>query len=67
MVKFLGGGGGQTLFFANFLEILMVSDKTVHKAFRIHKTLNKQNPLEKKKITIYQNYTLALTAKYLRN
>ena len=37
------------MFFANFLEILMVSDKTVHKSFRIHKTLNKQNPLEKKK------------------
>ena len=25
--------------FCNFLEILMVSDKLIHKAFRIHKTL----------------------------
>ena len=29
-----------------FLKILMVSDKTIHKAFRIHKTLQ-GNPLEK--------------------
>ena len=28
-----------------FLKILMVSDKTIHKAFRIHKTI-KQNPYE---------------------
>ena len=30
---FFGGGGGK------FLKILMVSDKTTDKAFRIHKTL----------------------------
>ena len=40
----------------------MASDKTIHKAFRIHETLfmNKP-PLENYFIfTIYQNYTLAL-------
>ena len=26
-------------FVCNFLKILMVSDKTIHKAFRIHKTV----------------------------
>ena len=40
----------------------MVSDKTIHKAFRIHK-LYKQNPLEIFFFffTMYQNYTMALT------
>ena len=38
----------------------MVSDKKIHRAFRTHKTLYKQNPLEKIFIfTIYWNYTLA--------
>ena len=40
----------------------MVSDKTIHKAFRIHK-LYKQNPLEICFVlifTMYQNYTMAL-------
>ena len=36
----------------------MVSDKAIHKSFRIHK-LYKQNPLEKLFIfIIHQNYTL---------
>ena len=36
----LGGGGPQTLFFwCKFLKILMVLDKTIHKAFKIHKTI----------------------------
>ena len=36
------------VFFCNFLKILMLSDKTIHKAFRIiHKRLdNKQNLFE---------------------
>ena len=40
MVK-LGGGGAfqKILIFHNFLKILMVSDKTIHKAFTIYKTL----------------------------
>ena len=59
MVKFLGGIP-KMLVLCNFLKILMVSDKTIHKAFRTHTTL-KQNPLEKTLIlTMYQNYTLAL-------
>ena len=37
---------------------MMVSDKTIHKAFRIHK-LYKQNPLEIC-FTIFQNYRSAL-------
>ena len=39
----------------------MASDKTIHKAFRIHKTLYKQNLLAEFIFTKYQNYTLALT------
>ena len=41
----------------------MISDKTIHKAFRVHKTIYKQNPffffffLN----TIYQNCTLAFS------
>ena len=38
MVKFLGGVLNFFIF-CKFLKILMVSDKTIHKAFRIHKTL----------------------------
>ena len=34
-----GGGGLQSVFF--FFKILMVSDKTIHKAYRIKKTINK--------------------------
>ena len=37
-----GGGGGIpkiSFFFFKFLKLFMVSDKTIHKAFRIHKTL----------------------------
>ena len=55
-----GGGIPKMLVLCNFLKILMVSDKMLHKAFRTHTTLNKQNPLEKSFIFIYQNYTLAL-------
>ena len=32
-------------FFCNFLKILMVSGKTIHKDLRIHKILYKQNQL----------------------
>ena len=39
------GGIPKMLVFCNFLQILMVSDKMIHKAFRIHKTYLKQNPL----------------------
>ena len=40
----------------------MVLHKTIHKAFGIHKTTYKKNPLEKIYIfTIYPNYTLALS------
>ena len=44
----------------------MVSDKTIHNAFRIHKTLPKQTPLEIFYFIfiIYPNYTLALTTKH---
>ena len=39
----------------------MISDKQIHRAFRTHITLDKENPLEKIfNFTIYQNYTLAL-------
>ena len=63
MVKFLRA----QFFFVcvcKFLKIFMVSDKTIHKAFWIHKSLSfiKTKPIRniKKKSTIYQNYTLAL-------
>ena len=47
--------GGGIPFFGQFLKILMVSDKTFHNAFIIHKTIN-QTHLEKIFIfTIYQN------------
>ena len=42
--------------FMQFLKILIVSDKMIHRAFRTHIQLYKQNPLEKIFIfTIYQN------------
>ena len=51
------GGIPKMFVFWKFLKILMVSDKSIHKAFRIHKTLY-NNPLKKTFIfTIYQNYT----------
>ena len=31
--------GAQNMTISHFLTMLMVSDKTIHKAFRIHKTL----------------------------
>ena len=37
MVKFLGLP--ENVIFFNFLKIWMVSDNTIHRAFRIHKTL----------------------------
>ena len=44
-------GGIQTmLVFCNFLKILMVSDKTIHKAFRSHETL-KTKPIREFFIT----------------
>ena len=44
MVKFLGGSLKKSCF-GKFLKVLLVSHKTIHKAFRIKKTLHKQNPL----------------------
>ena len=38
MVKF-SGGIPKMLLLCNFLKILMVSDKTIHRAFRTHATL----------------------------
>ena len=39
--------------------MLMVSYKMIHMAFRTHKTIYKQNPLEEIFIfTIYQNYCI---------
>ena len=49
-------GHPEMLIFCNFLKILMVSGKTIHRAFRI----NKQIQSEIFFLTIYQNYTLAL-------
>ena len=56
------------LVLCNFLRKLMVSDKKIHRSFRTHTTLDKQNPLENFLIfTIYQNYTLALSSSTLSN
>ena len=57
MVKFSGAPSpGKCKDFCKFVKMLMVSDKTINKAFRIHKTL-----LEKFFIfTFYPNYTMAL-------
>ena len=44
VVNFLGH---PNFFVCKFLKILMVSDKTIHKAFTIHKSSMKQNPLSK--------------------
>ena len=33
------GGGGQKFVLCKFLKILMVSEKKIHKAFRVHETL----------------------------
>ena len=55
------GGIPKILVLCNFLRKLMVSGKNIHRAFRTHTTLFKQNPVEKCLIfAIYQNYTLAL-------
>ena len=52
------GGNLKMLILCNFLKILMVSDKIIHRALLVQ--LSKQNPLEKIfSFTIYQNYTLA--------
>ena len=60
---FLGGGGGmpKMLVLCNFLKILMVSDKTLHRAYRTHKTL--QTKPIREIFHFHQNYTctLALT------
>ena len=64
MVRF-SGGIPKMLVLCNFLEILMVSDKIIHKAFRTRTTL-KTKPITHKKIVfpIYQNYTLVLMTAY---
>ena len=36
-----GGGGGGVQFFFLFFKICLVAEKTIHKAFIIHKTRNK--------------------------
>ena len=48
VIFFLGGGGGilNIIVLCNFLKILMGSDKMIHKVFKTHKTLYKQNPLD---------------------
>ena len=58
MVKFLGASRNVT--FLQFRKIMMVSDKSIHKAFRIHKTIYKQNLFKENFFifTLYQNYTL---------
>ena len=64
MVKFSGKSRNiLKLFNTCILKIWMVSDKTIHMACRIHKTLwtGEKKPLEKFPFfTINQNYTLAL-------
>ena len=53
------GASPKMLVLCNFIRKLMVSDKTIHRAFRTHTTLRKQNPLDKLLIfTIYQNLHL---------
>ena len=44
---FWGGGHPENvkvIFCVQFLKILMVSDKTIHRAIRIHKTLKEETP-----------------------
>ena len=57
----LGGGGGIPKIFS-FMQFSQKIDgfwQNIHRAFRTHTTLYKQNPLEKFFLfTIYQNYTL---------
>ena len=47
-------------FCCKFLQILMVSDKTMHKTFRIHKTLWTKPIRDPPTPTLYQNSTLVL-------
>ena len=53
--------GVELIFFfffgCKFLKILMVSDKTIHEAFRIHKTLQTKPISDFLFFTSYQNYT----------
>ena len=55
------GGGGADFFFFFFCvqisQILMVSDKTIHEAFRIHTTLQTKPISDFLFFTSYQNYT----------
>ena len=60
MVNILGGIP-KMFVFCKFLKILMVSDKTIHKAFRthVHVQVYLSIPIrkkEKRNLTIYQNY-----------
>ena len=62
MVNFLGGL--EFCWCCKFLKILMVSDKTIHKALRIHKkSMNKTHNRNFWFFTIYQNNKLALSLK----
>ena len=58
MVKF-SGASWKWYFFCKFSLILMVSDKIIHRAFRIHKTLQTTPIRDFLLMVIYQNYTLA--------
>ena len=60
MVTFWGASQ-KCYFFCNFLKILMVSDKAIHKAFRTHLTISKSDLIIFFFSLMYQNYTLALT------
>ena len=61
MVKFYGGIQ-KILLLCNFLKILMVSDKTIHKVLELIQLCIKTKPTKEIfHLTIYQNYTIALT------
>ena len=72
MVRFLGASRKSIGFFCvcKILKILMVSDKTIHKAFRIHTTLPKQtnalgiSPPPPPPHQYWPNFTFALTGIY---
>ena len=57
----MGGGGGEG---CKFLKILMVSDKTIHMAFRIHKTLL-SFLLHNRLFALFSETTLALNVIYV--
>ena len=54
--NFRGHPENVTLFVHSFLRKLMVSDKKIHRAFRTHTTLFKQNPLHLQTFLIFTLY-----------